>query len=98
MTTKPAAEPLHDLPPLDSVEHILRRLQIISDRLEAGTFPKGNGGPAVRSCEAALKAIEAGHTIQRVKALDAEVRKLRAENERLRAQLAERGGLRQAYS
>jgi len=88
MTAKPDVH--NDLLPMDTAENILRHLQVILARLEAGTFPKGNGGPAVRACETALKAIEAGATIRRVKELEALYERAEAEIERLRKQLTNR--------
>jgi len=62
---------------MDTVENILRRHQWISDRFDAGTYPKGFAFAAIKACDSALKAIEAGATIRRVKELEAECESLR---------------------
>ncbi len=90
MTTK-AVDPLDDLPPMDSLDHVKARLEVICNRALHG---QRELGPAVRACEAWVKADEHDLIRKRLREAEAVNVRMAAEIKRLRAELAKRGGLR----
>jgi hypothetical protein len=78
-----------ELPPMDSVEHVKARLEMICNWSVAGLVAGSQAGAAVRACEQWLKVHAWALDVARVRQLEARVRELEGQLERPR-----RGGAR----
>lgn len=65
-----------ELPPMDSIENIVRRLEIISAWATAGMISGTVAHACVRSCEVGLKAFEARLSREIVERLRARLKEL----------------------
>ena len=65
-----------ELPPMDSVEHVKARLELICNWSVAGLVAGSQAGAAVRACEQWLKVHAWALDVARVRQLEARVREL----------------------
>ena len=70
---------LAELPPMDSVEHVKARLEMICNWSVAGLVSGSQAGAAVRACEQWLKVHAWALDVARVRQMEARVRQLEAE-------------------